>query len=153
MSLLDPFPHPTVGYLGCCAKTVFWEEGRPGDLQHKIIFFKKTPIFRLEALFNTDQCTDLHQMAAKKGDHIAAGERANSWNGRAGGKSYKLAPEGKKHPWSCGSAILQDKQDIYIAEHCHRIRISYFKSNHQLSSIFILSISALPWCSCSSSSS
>lgn len=35
-----PFPHPTVGYTGCCVKTVLWEEGRPRNVQQEIVSLK-----------------------------------------------------------------------------------------------------------------
>lgn len=67
-------------HSGCWAKTVFWEEGRPRNLQQEIISLKHH-IIRMEAIFNKDQCTDLHQLTAKKVVHITGGEKQLEWEG------------------------------------------------------------------------
>lgn len=143
-------PHPTVSWFGSCVNTVFSESRVRNQTwklgTEKYFSLKKTPTAGMKTLFNPDQCTDLHLPIGKK--ELKREQTA----GMVGGdEDIARQCPWRKNLWSCPAAI-QDTQGICIAEHCHRIRISHFKSNHQLSPKFIWSTSSLPCCSCSSSS-
>lgn len=86
------FPIPLWATLAVVLRQYFRKKADLEIPNRKLLLLKR-PIFRMEALFNTNQCTDLHQLSAKKGVYITAGERSNNWNGRGGGKPCKLAPE------------------------------------------------------------
>jgi len=82
----------------------------------------------MEALFNPDQCTGPAWQPAVRESTPQLEREQTAGMGEGDGDLTSYHWPQRKHPWFCCSAALQDKHEIFIAEHCHRIRISHFKS-------------------------
>lgn len=153
---LSRFPVPKWAALAvACQPRILWSWVTNPDLQignWKLFLLKTLQHLGLRP-FST-QTNALAPSSRLPGKESTPQLETEQTAGKGGGDGHLASyhcPQ-RKHPWSCGSAVLQGKHKVCIAEYCHRIRISHFKNNRQLSPKFILSTSALPWCSCSSSS-